>query len=666
MSNFVITYNSNPQSGDIFSVQDALTLSQLIEVDYSNASILGSTVDETIQVTTFYLQNAYNNTNLYVITPDYLNDTITIEANNDNSTFTEIENDSSGRISININNTPTPSQFTIDSIVLSEADSDPCNNVKLTITTSPQATDITSPITDVVNTNPYIVDIQRTGDTVITMNDADGVDTKKLFIPALVSADFSTDIVNAPNGGTVTITNNYTKSLSGSFTLEYSLDNVNWYLSNSFSGLAVGSYTAYVRDGIGCSFTLDFDIDEFSPTIDPRIDYVFVSNSGSFRWKTVQDLTTNIPTIENTLSYEENVDNPVQNYTQPYQNNDGEVYQQFRSSLETNTAFLIDCDGNEAELTVTQKTNNIGIEDVRDARILDIVYTSQNYVGIQFGSGNTYDPVTLDVTGTYALGNSLPEWIDIEEYLNIQNAGWLKVIDIITIDGVETAVMNSLVSDYPETIDQQGLSRRVTSVYNQLDYEVYEFSVDMTNLSGIYYMEIRFSDSEFTQDSKRSEFINVKETHRRTHLFEWYNTTANEILYSTGITNKARFEYIYQMQWLPNNEQETFVANDDTIQIESTVREFYVIKLKPIPTAMNQKFNLLCANDRVFGDTISFIRETEPEVVYFNGTNLYQINQQLTKGNYIFDNIQSDGSITVSGDQPLAIEDLGNGLLFIE
>lgn len=666
MSNFVITYNSNPQSGDIFSVQDALTLSQLIEVDYSNASILGSTVDETIQVTTFYLQNAYNNTNLYVITPDYLNDTITIEANNDNSTFTEIENDSSGRISININNTPTPSQFTIDSIVLSEADSDPCNNVKLTITTSPQATDITSPITDVVNTNPYIVDIQRTGDTVITMNDADGVDTKKLFIPALVSADFSTDIVNAPNGGTVTITNNYTKSLSGSFTLEYSLDNVNWYLSNSFSGLAVGSYTAYVRDGIGCSFTLDFDIDEFSPTIDPRIDYVFVSNSGSFRWKTVQDLTTNIPTIENTLSYEENVDNPVQNYTQPYQNNDGEVYQQFRSSLETNTAFLIDCDGNEAELTVTQKTNNIGIEDVRDARILDIVYTSQNYVGIQFGSGNTYDPVTLDVTGTYALGNSLPEWIDIEEYLNIQNAGWLKVIDIITIDGVETAVMNSLVSDYPETIDQQGLSRRVTSVYNQLDYEVYEFSVDMTNLSGIYYMEIRFSDSEFTQDSKRSEFINVKETHRRTHLFEWYNTTANEILYSTGITNKARFEYIYQMQWLPNNEQETFVANDDTIQIESTVREFYVIKLKPIPTAMNQKFNLLCANDRVFGDTISFIRETEPEVVYFNGTNLYQINQQLTKGNYIFDNIQSDGSITVSGDQPLAIEDLGNGLLFTE
>ena len=666
MSNFVITYNSNPQSGDIFSVQDALTLSQLIEVDYSNASILGSTVDETIQVTTFYLQNAYNNTNLYVITPDYLNDTITIEANNDNSTFTEIENDSSGRISININNTPTPSQFTIDSIVLSEADSDPCNNVKLTITTSPQATDITSPITDVVNTNPYIVDIQRTGDTVITMNDADGVDTKKLFIPALVSADFSTDIVNAPNGGTVTITNNYTKSLSGSFTLEYSLDNVNWYLSNSFSGLAVGSYTAYVRDGIGCSFTLDFDIDEFSPTIDPRIDYVFVSNSGSFRWKTVQDLTTNIPTIENTLSYEENVDNPVQNYTQPYQNNDGEVYQQFRSSLETNTAFLIDCDGNEAELTVTQKTNNIGIEDVRDARILDIVYTSQNYVGIQFGSGNTYDPVTLDVTGTYALGNSLPEWIDIEEYLNIQNAGWLKVIDIITIDGVETAVMNSLVSDYPETIDQQGLSRRVTSVYNQLDYEVYEFSVDMTNLSGIYYMEIRFSDSEFTQDSKRSEFINIKETHRRTHLFEWYNTTANEILYSTGITNKARFEYIYQMQWLPNNEQETFVANDDTIQIESTVREFYVIKLKPIPTAMNQKFNLLCANDRVFGDTISFIRETEPEVVYFNGTNLYQINQQLTKGNYIFDNIQSDGSITVSGDQPLAIEDLGNGLLFTE
>lgn len=664
MSNFVLTYSQNPNNGDIVEIQDGLTPSQLISISYDNSPLLGLTLDATIQNTLFFVQNAYNTTNLYVITADYIAGTITFDSNNESSSFTEESNNTSGRITTTINNTPGAGTFTIDSITLAEASVNPCDNVELTISTTPDATDITSPIVDTVGTNPYIVEIQRTGSIIVTMNDIDGnEDSEKLFIPSLVAADFSVDVVLAPNSGTATVINNY--QLTPSFTLEYSLDNVNFSQSNSFSGLAVGSYTVYVRDGIGCDFSLNFDIDAFSPTVDPRVQDSFVSNSGSFRFKVDEDLSVNIPRVDNTLSYEENVQNNNRFYKQPYEIGDGTITQQFKSSYETNQAFLIDCQNTETELSVVQKSQNIGIEDVRDARIISTTYLGQNYIGVQFGSGNTYDPVTLSPNGSYALGNEIPDWIDINEYLNIQNAGWVKVIDIVRIEGINTAIMNSLVVDYPETLGSQGISRRVTSVYNQLNYEVYEFDVDLSVLNGDYQIRIDLTDSEFESISYPSEWINVAESQPKTHLFQWYNTINNEINYSTGIVNKARFKYIYNMQWLPNSEQDTFVANTNTIQIDSTVRNFYIIKLFPIPTAMNQKVNLLLANDRIFIDGVNFIRETEPEVIHYNSTNLYQITQQLTQADYKFTPTLSDGSVDVDCDTALALEDQGEGLLLI-
>jgi hypothetical protein len=667
-SDFIIKYNSNPLGTDSFSIQDGLTPLQLILVDYGLSTVdfplLGTTIDETILYTYQFLESAYNNTNLYTITPDYINNEISVVATNVNSSFTEESNNTSGRVTNTINNVVAPTVFTIDSITTSEADSLPCTNVKLTITTNVQATDITSPIIDTVATNPYIVDVQRTGRFNVTLNDSNNSDTETVYIPSLVAADFSADVVLAPNGGTVTVNNNYIQTPL--FDLEYSLDNVIFYASNSFSGLAVGSYTVYVRDSLGCDFSLDFDIDEFTPQIDERVQYSFVSNSGSFRFKICEDFSTNIKTVENTLSYEENVQNPELNYKQPYQISDGIITQQFKSSYEVNEVVYIDSNNDEFALAVDQKSQNLNIEDVRDGTVISATYEAQQYVALQFGSGNTYDPVTLLPNGTYSLGNSLPDWIDIGEYLNIQNAGWIKVRDIIVIDGVSTAIMDALVASYPESIPQQGLVRRVVSYYNQLNYEVYQFSLDLSTLNGCYQIRIDLTDSEFTATSYLSERIEVLESQPKTHLFEWYNTENNEINYSFGIRNKARFKYIYNFEWLPNSTNDVYVADTNTIQIDSTVREFYLVRLNVIPTAMAQKFILLCANDRVFGDSISFIKETEAETRGFNGTNVYEVTQQLTKANYIFDSLSSDGSISINSGTPLAIEGLGDGLLYIE
>jgi len=663
-SQVIITYNSNIVLGDQYSIQDSLTPSQLIDLD-SNVSVAlaGTTITDSLTVAYQFIQNKYNNTNIYTVSVDYLLNTITIDANNADSVFTEVLNNTSGAVTITISNVIAPTVFEITNITTSEVVSLPCNNVELTITSNVQATNITSPLVDVVNSNPFLVEVQRTGVVDVTMKDLNNADTITVFIPSLIAADFTADVVNAPNGGTVTVSSNYTQEPL--FTLEYSLDDVLYYPTNSFSGLSEGTYNIYVRDGLGCSFSLPFVIDAFTPPINERVAFAFVSNLNSFRFKVCEDLTTNIPTVENTLSYEENVDTPEINYKQPFQKDDGIITTQIKSSYELNEAKITDSLSVETDLVVTKKTNNLNIEDVRDGTVVSILYLNQGYVGVRFGSGNTYDPITLDIDGTYSLGNNLPDWIDIGEYLNIQNAGWIKVIDIVSFNGVSTAVMNILTSSYPEVINLQGLNRRITSLYDLLPYEVYEFDVDLTNLEGCYQVSIDLTDDNFNDVSFLSERIDVQETHLKTYLMQWYNTINNEINYSTGIKGKARFNYIYNFEWLPNSTNDVFVTDTNTTQIDSRVRDFYRLSVSPIPTAMSQKFTLLTSNDRVFGNDVNFIKESESEVIHPSSTNLYQINQILTKGDYVFDSISSDGSISIESGTPLAIEGLGSGLLYI-
>jgi len=53
----------------------------------------------------------------------------------------------------------------------------------------------------------------------------------------------------------------------GDGSYEYSIDNVNWQVSNTFTGLAAGTYTVYVRDGQTEPFTDSFQVKLFPTSI---------------------------------------------------------------------------------------------------------------------------------------------------------------------------------------------------------------------------------------------------------------------------------------------------------------------------------------------------------------------------------------------------------------
>src|SRR5690348_8405118 len=44
-----------------------------------------------------------------------------------------------------------------------------------------------------------------------------------------------------------------TASANATAPVQYSLDNVTWQASNSFTNLAANTYTVYIRDAVGCS-----------------------------------------------------------------------------------------------------------------------------------------------------------------------------------------------------------------------------------------------------------------------------------------------------------------------------------------------------------------------------------------------------------------------------
>lgn len=670
-SQIVITFNAVPQPFDTLQIRDSLRPNDLISLVYGFSQedsdlTPQTTIDENIVQALNFINANYNSTGLYTLTPDYNANTLTITGNNANTEFTEFQNVSGGRITTGIINVPPPAVYTIDSVVYGTA-TNACDNVTATITTSLPTSQILSPITEnIADLTTFTIDVPRSGTTVFsTLSNTNQTASRAIidFIPRLLAANFTLQTNITPSGGNVIVTNNYPSNSILSFT--YSIDNTIFFSSTSFANLAAGNYTLYIRDNYGCNIQIDFTIDAFTPNVQPRQDIAEISDLNSFRYKICQDFNTVPKNIDNTLSFEEEAAAVCRDYAQPYQNDDGIITEQIRTSYETVTATLIDCDNNETALTVTQVSSNSDITDVRDGLIRSVDYMGDSYVGVQMSSGNLYNPTTLAVTGSYNLGNTLPDFVNTDDLLNVQTLGWYRVIDVLFVNGIETAILNLLTRSLTFTIPANGNSRRITAIYNQLDYELYEFGVDMTNLDGFYQVRVNLQDSLYENKEYITEFIEVREKHDKTHLVQWYNTTNTQINWSTGKRGRARFKYVFNMKYTPNVTQEVVLTDTRTILLDSTARENYILNLFPIPQAMAKKFDLIMSQDRIFVDNLNFIREAEPESTTLQGSNLIKTNQILTRSDFKFEqginnddsniNINSAGLFTTAGRRGLLL-----------
>jgi len=101
---------------------------------------------------------------------------------------------------------------------------------------------------------PYTFTNVPAGPHTVVMTDAAGCITNTINVdvavgPTLTTTVNKTDVAcNGNTTGSIVVT----QPVIGIAPYEYSLDNITWQASNTFSGLAAGTYTVYYREGNGC------------------------------------------------------------------------------------------------------------------------------------------------------------------------------------------------------------------------------------------------------------------------------------------------------------------------------------------------------------------------------------------------------------------------------
>jgi len=673
-----ITVINLPTTGQSFTIRDELNSRDLyFEFDSGLVFFPGKVLissDKGLQAVfiTKSMNNYYNQFDDYTWVIDSPNFKTTFYFVDPAGQWSIVNNLTGGNISLQVFNDTPISSFNIDSITIATASiGTPCDDVEITVNTTPQADNITSPISQAVSSNPFVFETARGNAIDITM-DYDGVtNTYRARIPLLLTAYLSVEIETTPGGGLVTVNRLFPLSQSGSIyplipTYEYKIDSEDWQTSNSWSGISTGAHTVYVRDNIGCEVNIPITIPSFSANL---VDYdpVFeISNANAFRFKKneVWDNECGIlKNVENTLSFEEPTKLNNRSYLQPFQQCDI-VQNQIKTNYETVTAKLIDCDGVETALTVVKMTDNLNVKDVRDGKIF--IYSGDT-IGIYFQSGNTYDPDTLLANGSYNTLGLLMDWVNIGDYIYIQGYGWAKITNIIS-PTISQPYYLAITTGINSVGFSNGQTIQITTIYNVVDFDRHEFLVDFATKSGSYYIKVNGTDSNFPSVEYISEWIDVKQIHEGCHLIQWYATRNNEINYGTGITFSARFKFLRPLRWSPKTEQEIYVTDTRTINLDAKVREFYELNLMPLPTAMAQKVILILAHNRIFIDGQSYLLEGDPEVVPYGSTNLYTVKANMVKTDYVFDATQGTtaSEILLASGTPLAIDENAKGLLFIE
>lgn len=669
-----ITVNEPLQNADAFGFNDGFAF---LEIEFrspqTSGFILpsGSAQTDALNISN-RLKSQYNITNKYIITKDLNNNTVILEDNVGNLQFFEGFNLTNGRVSFEIINQPVITPLQITDFVISEDATDPCNFYNVEITTNTQATQLLQPQSIAITENPFNLRVDRNdvntknfevtnGETIALLSD--------VYTPKLLEVNFNVDTVNDLTGDyTITINRKNTTPFNSNFELEYSLDGVDYFTSNSFSSVEAGTQTIYIRDNIGCSINFDIVLEGLDVFQREPIFYVSEQNS------LITVLRDNkLPNITNTLSYEEEVQVNECDFKQLFQNNDGVLTQQFATSYDNVTVKLIDCAGNESLIIPEQKTNNFNITDLRDVTVTNYDYLGRNYVAISYGSGNTYDPDTLVKNGEYFLGSLVPSFMNEGDGISIEGfsqgievSGTYRVQDVLFDNEInqQVLVLDVLNSDFP--VSPNGFIARGATRYNALNYNYYEFNIDLSTLNGDYYITYEVTDSEFETIEAITEIFNVSEKQEDTVLFKYYNTVVNQTLYSTGIQYFIRIPIDEQIKYLPKQTKETFDTDTNSILVEGTHQDALTVTTQRIPTNLAKKISTISINDRVSINDLPVIFSEEIEIEAITGTNLYNVTFELKRSNEVLSNTNTiDGSVILPSGNALNIGNDGAGFLLV-
>ncbi|CAL2092049.1 conserved hypothetical protein [Tenacibaculum sp. 190524A05c] len=607
----------------------------------SSASLIGG-VSATNYLAAFNLD--YNSTSLYV--SSIHNNEVTIKCTNPYIEFSEgTAYEPNGEFLNLIDVRFTYNNFTGSVLELQQYEfiqsSSPCTHVRLRVTLNDVPSQINSPVSIQNNTsNPIELDILR-GTSLISNSilfecqDTNGMKvSENIDVPnSLNTENLSITVNNSPNGATVIF------NLSSSFglSLEYSLDNQNWKTQNVFDSLLPGDYIVYVRDQFGCSISKTFMVEEFDVT--NPYDKLCKTNSIRFVRDKINGVLTDKNIFENRLSTEDKVD-LVYKEIQHFKNTDV-ITTQFKTNY---SDIQVEVVANSIDIIpISKKSNNLRLKDSREA--LQFNY-GNGKTGIYFVSGKKFDFDTGIYTDEdYLLNGSLPEWARVGQYLKIENA-WFEIENIIPSSEkrAEVLVINRVYSGAESIVT-------VGSIYNREDYDIYEFSIVMSDYNDSnFYVTISLKNDGFPDVEYKSEEINVSSDLNSLSEIIYSNDTNTAINYSTGIEHKLWVE-LDNCSQIFNADSETHKSDNKTILTNGDVTEGIEIKTLPITRGFLVKLFLSLYHRNFYLNGTKYVLSEKPEVEgRLDDTNLYVLTARLIKANEIYKSKTYDVSVPITGE----------------
>lgn len=512
----------------------------------------------------------------------------------------------------------------------------PCQDVALTITQS----DGVAPYTWVTPSNAatgLTAQIARgvSNETIsVTLEDseADQATLAGVIIPQAFSTSLITGISVVPNtGGLDATVTAFLTNPDSIFTYEYSIDGTNFSTSNVFPNLTDGDYTLYVTDGFGCLIAYEFTVDIQNEIV--RFDpYAVIPKANSIRF--VKQEITKYQTLDNTLYHNEHYLGEYKpKYYQQYQSNDGEILTQFRSNYTNIEANIYKCDGNLVQnLTINQKSNNIGAEDKRDCTTFNL---GDNQTGIFFTTGNIYAPGTTDITGTYNINGNVPEWGIVGNTVVISGMGSFVIKQVTYNDEVNAQI---LVIDYVWLSGNETEAKIVECTYNRQAYEVYEFAIDTATVgvSEFNYIVITMTDDDYPDLVFNSERIQVRDNYIRTNFIEYSGSEFTGIDYSTGYTGRVRVKSLNPYHQLtPGGEITTYKDSlSETIKLKDVATMEGTMFISEVPRYMVEKLRLIFSHEDIWINGEKWINEEAPDVQSFPHSALRNVNVKLRRRDY--------------------------------
>lgn len=546
------------------------------------------------------------------------NDDVVITATEYGVVFTDISIPAWATTTITAEVPPTP-EFEIGEITVSEADGvDKCGTCRydFTVLNSTPASypiQISTPVVKaVIDENDQFFDYVRehVPQATLQIQPDDGGEVSKLLPEVTIYSFDSVSVVESFSGATITlITDRQIADVDITFT--YSIDDVTYGASNIFYSVPPGSYTAYVLDNLGCKKSLPFTV--VGVTVDKPAPFFWIEDINPFKMyeRTIFSPCGERPNFNNSPIIDQGYWNiEKKNYLQLAQQCDINTMQ-IKSTYDNNALDIINCAGEVVDtISVNLVKQNILLKDNRDCQIKS---GGDGKTNIYYISGNTYEPDTTTINGTYQISNGL-----LPEFASDGNIASGITIDLsgTSLNGVfkvQQSVYDNEINGYALQINAvftgtDGEAAVTQAVYNHEDYNIYEAVIDWSLIDvGIYTLTARATDTDprYNDVYWDGEYIDNAVEHKKSVLIKYSNPdNIEQADYSTGVEFQLRVP-ARDVKWRNGGDTENFISDDGTRkQLKGTIIDEIQLETILIPQYLNRKIQVASIHKELFLDGI--------------------------------------------------------------